>query len=187
MNALVGAVCGSGDIGAAVQSALNSGNCTCQNPPPLPDLNNNNNNNNLAEHTSRPQPPKTDPSPRPPGGPNDPIQIPSIGSFQLALRAKMAAARLAALPCPQLISVHKNDGGPTTAAGDVCAHVSIQLSQQLALTRNAFQGTLVIDDSDSNDLSSVLVALNITDDDNGNSANDVFGIQPPDLTGVDRR
>ena len=66
-------------------------------------------------------------------------------------------------PGPQYLSVRKTDG-PTTAAGDVCAHVTIQLDQKIALTRNAFKGSLVIDDSDSNDLTSVLVALNIVDD-----------------------
>jgi hypothetical protein len=66
----------------------------------------------------------------------------------------------------------------------VCARVRIQLSQEAVNTRNAFKATLEISNSPENVLlENLRVTLNITD---GNSqiANDLFGIHPPELSGI---
>lgn len=66
----------------------------------------------------------------------------------------------------------------------VCARVRIKISQEVAITRAAFRATLEISNAPENvGLEQILVALDITDaaDD---SANDKFGIRPPELTGL---
>ncbi|HWD17882.1 MAG TPA: CARDB domain-containing protein [Verrucomicrobiae bacterium] len=84
----------------------------------------------------------------------------------------------------QLLAVHKNDAPPTTSAGDVCAHVRIEIDQQVTITRSAFKGTLNVDNNDpTNALTSVQITLAITDD-SGAPATNLFGIVTSGLTGI---
>ena len=72
---------------------------------------------------------------------------------------------------------------PTQQSG-TCARVQIQLNQQVAITRTAFQATLTLGNSPANvPLQNVSVTLNIQDT-NGNPANTLFGISSPTLTGL---
>ncbi|MDL2321916.1 Ig-like domain-containing protein, partial [Desulfosarcina sp. OttesenSCG-928-B08] len=67
---------------------------------------------------------------------------------------------------------------------DVCATVKIQIDQTAVMTRNAFAGTLEIDNnSTAGAIQGVRVELQITDE-NGNLANDKFGITDPVLSGL---
>ena len=66
----------------------------------------------------------------------------------------------------------------------ICARVRIQLSQDVVIARNAFKGTLVITNAPENvPLENLSVTLNITEG-NNLSANNLFGINPPELSGV---
>lgn len=66
----------------------------------------------------------------------------------------------------------------------ICARVRIQLSQDVVIARNAFKGTLEITNAPENvPLENLRVTLNITDG-NNLSANNLFGINPPELSGV---
>jgi len=72
----------------------------------------------------------------------------------------------------------------TPQQAGTCARVKIQLSQDVAITRTAFQATLVIGNSQANvQLQNVKVTLDIRDPGN-NPANDKFGISNPALTSI---
>lgn len=67
---------------------------------------------------------------------------------------------------------------------DVCASVAVQFSQQLTMTREAFEGTLVISNGHPTDAMTLLrVDLTITDQD-GKPANGLFDIQTKSLTNL---
>jgi hypothetical protein len=66
----------------------------------------------------------------------------------------------------------------------VCARVRIQLSQEAVIARNAFKATLGITNAPENvPLENLKVTLNIIDR-NNQSANGLFGIYPPELSGI---
>jgi hypothetical protein len=65
---------------------------------------------------------------------------------------------------------------------DVCARVSLRLSQSAVLARDAFRATLEVDNDTSDPLSDVLVDLQIRSL-RGTNITDLFGIDAPDLTG----
>ena len=66
----------------------------------------------------------------------------------------------------------------------VCARVSIQLSQDAVITRDAFKATLQITNSLQNvPLENLRVTLVILDS-NNQPANGLFGIHPPELSGI---
>lgn len=66
----------------------------------------------------------------------------------------------------------------------VCARVRIKISQEVAITRTAFRATLEINNSAYNvRLENVRVNLDIRGP-NREVANDLFGIRPPQLTGI---
>lgn len=66
----------------------------------------------------------------------------------------------------------------------ICARVRIQLSQDVVIARNVFKATLEITNSpDNSPLENLLVVLDISDGDDF-SANDLFGVHPPELSGV---
>jgi len=66
----------------------------------------------------------------------------------------------------------------------VCARVRIRISQDVVIARNAFKATLEISNSPENvPLENLKVTLNITDG-NNQPANDLFGIHPPELSGI---
>jgi len=66
----------------------------------------------------------------------------------------------------------------------VCARVRIQISQDVTLTRTAFRATLEIDNAPENvSLENLSVTIDI-EDSSHNAANALFGIQPPQLTGI---
>ncbi len=176
---ILNVVCGlaTGDAKGAITSALKSGNCICPEFPPLP--------------FGGQQPPTT--TPPPPtgvttggggeiGGPIDPIEDPVEWDYSACTPGETQGGSIGgSMRKPR---AKKDANGPTTTSGDVCAHVTIQLSQKIAITRAAFQGTLSLSDNDpANGLSNVLVVLSITDE-NGNPADSLFGIQPPALSGI---
>ena len=68
---------------------------------------------------------------------------------------------------------------PTT----VNAQVRIKMEQDAVLTRNAFLGTLEIDNGDTAGLTEIGATLDILSD-GGHDANSLFFIQPPVLTGL---
>ena len=66
----------------------------------------------------------------------------------------------------------------------ICARVRLQLSQDVVIARNAFQATLEIANAPENvPLENLNVIFDISDE-NDQSANDLFGIHPPELSGV---
>lgn len=66
----------------------------------------------------------------------------------------------------------------------ICARVRIQLSQDVVIARNAFKATLEITNAPENvPLENLTVILNISDE-NDQPANNLFGIHPPELSGV---
>jgi hypothetical protein len=64
----------------------------------------------------------------------------------------------------------------------VCASVVLQIDQTATLTRQAFAGTLQINNNEGSPLTNIQVDLNITDA-NGNPANGEFFIETPTLSG----
>jgi len=66
----------------------------------------------------------------------------------------------------------------------VCAKVKIQIRQEAVITRNAFEAVLEINNGSDSALDDLAVMIGITDED-GNDANDLFVILPPELEGVD--
>jgi len=73
------------------------------------------------------------------------------------------------------------------ASAGVCAHVRIEINQQVVLTRTAFTGTLQIDNGDSNPITDVQVTLNFLDSTNGDASADFVTEGPVlgSLTAVD--
>lgn len=67
--------------------------------------------------------------------------------------------------------------------GGVCARVKIKLDQEAVLSREAFRATLDIDNGTANTLSDIRVIVRVTDG-QGNDANEMFGLRPPELTGL---
>ncbi|MCW5556084.1 MAG: hypothetical protein KIS67_28500 [Verrucomicrobiae bacterium] len=67
--------------------------------------------------------------------------------------------------------------------GGVCARVKIKLDQEAVLSREAFLATLEIDNATANTLSDIRVIVRVTDG-LGNDANEMFGLRPPELTGL---
>ncbi|MDH7503540.1 MAG: hypothetical protein QHJ82_12625, partial [Verrucomicrobiota bacterium] len=67
--------------------------------------------------------------------------------------------------------------------GGVCAKVKIKLDQEAVLSREAFRATLEIDNATANALENIRVTVRITDR-QGNDAIDMFGLRPPELTGL---
>lgn len=65
----------------------------------------------------------------------------------------------------------------------VCAHVKIQLDQQVTVTRAAFRATLELNNGGSAPLEDIAVEI-IVQDAAGNTATNRFGIYPPELTGA---
>jgi Chitobiase/beta-hexosaminidase C-terminal domain len=66
----------------------------------------------------------------------------------------------------------------------ICARVRLQLSQDVVIARNAFKATLEITSAPENvPLENLSVIFEITDE-NDQSANGLFGIHPPELSGV---
>jgi hypothetical protein len=77
---------------------------------------------------------------------------------------------------------------PDSASSGVCAQVRLRIDQKAVLTRTAFAGTLDLENGQPDTaLEGITVTLDIRDHD-GNSANDLFVFNPPQLstiTGVD--
>ena len=71
-----------------------------------------------------------------------------------------------------------------TDPGAVCARVRLRLEQEIAISRNAFAGTLEIDNSDpTTPVTEVKLELDLRDDQN-QPANERFGIRGPDVTNI---
>ncbi len=91
------------------------------------------------------------------------------------MRVALISAALAVPLAPSL--------GAATPDDALCAQVTIQIEQQLVLTRQAFSATLTIDNATTELLEDIEVCLEITDAD-GQPANDLFFVPPPEVTGV---
>ncbi|MGE0377399.1 MAG: SdrD B-like domain-containing protein, partial [Planctomycetaceae bacterium] len=77
-------------------------------------------------------------------------------------------------------------GSHAAASGEegVCAQVRIRIDQEAVMTRAAFAGELeIINGHELGSLEGVQLVLDFRDDD-GNSANDMFAIVGPELTGI---
>ncbi|HKQ38257.1 MAG TPA: CARDB domain-containing protein, partial [Verrucomicrobiae bacterium] len=72
---------------------------------------------------------------------------------------------------------------PSNGATGVCAKVRLDLTQDVMLTRNAFRGTLVLDNVGQGDLTGIQVIIDIRDAAN-QSANSLFGFRDPTLAGL---
>ncbi|MBK7999158.1 MAG: putative Ig domain-containing protein [Verrucomicrobia bacterium] len=96
---------------------------------------------------------------------------------------------LAEIPCNQGPSLVAAGGGNISAAGGpapgspVCAKVRLQLSQDIALTRNAFKGTLILENNSGAALTGIQLDLDFRDAANQSAAG-LFGIRGPTLTGL---
>ncbi|MBE0545906.1 MAG: pre-peptidase C-terminal domain-containing protein, partial [Verrucomicrobia bacterium] len=66
--------------------------------------------------------------------------------------------------------------------GGVCARVKLKLDQEAVLSREAFRATLDIDNATAT-LEDIRIIVRVTDG-QGNNADDLFGLQPPELTGL---
>ncbi len=71
---------------------------------------------------------------------------------------------------------------PPVLAG-ICAHVRIQIHQQAVISRSGFRATLELQNTSTDPLEEVIVALDIRDASNVASDNR-FGVYPPELTGI---
>lgn len=76
------------------------------------------------------------------------------------------------------------NGLNTPAAGEACAQVRLSIEQEVALTRQGFQGTLVIDNFGGEPLTDLEVVLQIRDSDGLLVDENVFGIFDPELDGI---
>jgi hypothetical protein len=65
----------------------------------------------------------------------------------------------------------------------VCARIRLRIQQEMVLTRNAFLGTLELENNSGSALSNILVTLDIRDTNNV-PVNDRFGVRPPQLQGL---
>ncbi len=68
-------------------------------------------------------------------------------------------------------------------SGGVCAKVKIKIDQQAVISREAFRATLEIDNATANSLDDIRVVVHVTDG-QGNDADSLFGLRPPELTGL---
>ncbi|MFI4910843.1 MAG: putative Ig domain-containing protein [Sedimentisphaeraceae bacterium JB056] len=67
----------------------------------------------------------------------------------------------------------------------VCARVKIEIVQEAVISRNAFEAVLELsNDGDVDPLENVNVTVKVVDN-NGTDQTDLFGIHPPELTGID--
>ncbi|HXG47645.1 MAG TPA: hypothetical protein VNO52_08475, partial [Methylomirabilota bacterium] len=83
-------------------------------------------------------------------------------------------------PLPEL----EPELAPASAPDRVCARVRIRLEQEITLTRQAFLGSLEVDNGNPDlPLTGVQVVIDIRDD-MGQSANDRFAIRGPELEGL---
>lgn len=69
------------------------------------------------------------------------------------------------------------------SSAPVCAKVRIRLEQEAVMTRNAFLGTLEIDNDGSDSITGIRVTLDVRDT-SGNSVNERFAFRPPELLGL---
>ncbi|MBN9691849.1 MAG: putative Ig domain-containing protein [Verrucomicrobia bacterium] len=67
--------------------------------------------------------------------------------------------------------------------GAVCAKVRLRLDQRAVLTRDAFQARLELGNDTDSSLTDLEVTLDIVDSE-GRPANALFGVRPPELTGL---
>lgn len=67
--------------------------------------------------------------------------------------------------------------------GGTCAKVKLRLEQEAVITRDAFQATLEIQNDDVTTLDQIRVDLKVYDR-GGRDVSDLFGIRPPQLTGL---
>ncbi len=68
-------------------------------------------------------------------------------------------------------------------SGGICARVRLQLDQEAILTRDAFKATLEIANSTGSQLAEVSIQLLVSDG-SGRNTTSLFGILPPELTGL---
>jgi subtilase family serine protease len=68
-------------------------------------------------------------------------------------------------------------------SGGVCGRVKIRLDQEAVLSREAFRATLDIENGSPSALQNIRVLVRVTDA-SGADATSLFGIHPPDLTGL---
>lgn len=96
---------------------------------------------------------------------------------------------LAEIPCNQGPSLLAAGAGPISAAGGppagsaVCARVRLQLSQDIALTRNAFKGTLILENNSGAALTGIQLDLDFRNAANESAAG-LFGVRGPTLSGL---
>jgi hypothetical protein len=96
---------------------------------------------------------------------------------------------LSEVPCNQGPSLLAAGGGTISAAGDpppgtpVCAKVRLQLSQDIALTRNAFKGTLILENNSGAALTGIQLDLDFRNAANESSAG-LFAVRGPTLSGL---
>ncbi|EFJ43172.1 hypothetical protein VOLCADRAFT_106956 [Volvox carteri f. nagariensis] len=75
-----------------------------------------------------------------------------------------------------------------SSGGGTCARVVVQLSQRLVLTRQAFEASLVLDNTDGlNELTNVTVQLTAWLKENGTAAGQAFAIGQPAIDGLESR
>ncbi|RME96614.1 MAG: hypothetical protein D6766_00190, partial [Verrucomicrobia bacterium] len=67
--------------------------------------------------------------------------------------------------------------------GGTCARVKLKLEQEAVVSRDAFQATLQIDNGDTVALENILVDVKVFDAE-GRDVSDLFGLRPPELTGL---
>ena len=68
-------------------------------------------------------------------------------------------------------------------SGGACARVRLKLDQEAVVSREAFRATLEFDNGDTTSLENIFVDVRVHDE-FGNDATDLFGIRPPELTGI---
>ena len=96
---------------------------------------------------------------------------------------------LAEIPCNLGPSLLAAGAGTIAAAGSpppgtpVCAKVRLQLSQDIALTRNAFKGTLILENNSGAELTGIQLDLDFRDASN-QSASGLFAVRGPTLSGL---
>lgn len=83
-------------------------------------------------------------------------------------------------PNPGRVARAAEDPG---SEGAVCAKVRLRLDQRAVLTRDAFQARLELANDTDSPLTELEVALDIVDSE-GRPANALFGVRPPELTGL---
>ncbi|GIM00456.1 hypothetical protein Vretimale_5260, partial [Volvox reticuliferus] len=75
-----------------------------------------------------------------------------------------------------------------SAGGGTCARVVVQISQRLVLTRQAFEASLVLDNSEgTNELTNVTVTLTAWLKENGTAKGEAFAIGQPSIEALENR